>query len=123
MAYCRFSTDGFESDVYVWRQASGGFVIQVAAERRRWLIERPKVDATDPRFWEHTVATLRTTLHEDYTMEPIGGPYDGDLLYALNELHCLEVLADIAERGYRVPDSAITRLRHEFGQQLARDRS
>src|SRR5690348_16129614 len=41
MSYCRWSSDDYQCDVYVWADYAGGYRTEVAGRRRVWKVALP----------------------------------------------------------------------------------
>ena len=98
MSYCRFSTDNFHSDLYVYETAEG-FVTHVASQR---LKEEP------PRGLE-----ARSLFFAKAQWTPIGLPFDGARLVdgSLGEL--VARVESLAALGYQVPADLLDKLEGE----------
>lgn len=99
MSYCRWSSDDFGCDLYVY-EASDGFCIHVAASRV--VGDVPKIDWSSPE-----------TLYESYNTQmkfmgtakrkSIGLPHDGDNFYGLDQMRAVETLIHLKNTGYKFP--------------------
>ena len=100
MSYCRFSSDGFQCDVYVY-QSDEGYITHVAANRRP-----RRITNMDDRkeFDDPTNAPVKIGLSEDGHTFVDATP--GECAARLTWLHSL---------GYHVPQEAIDDLRAEAG--------
>lgn len=114
MSYCRFSSDGFQSDVYVYESCYGGWNVHVASNHIvTELPEVPGMFEVEPGEWlaahNAQMEALKTA-----EREPIGGEYDGEscTFYTLDEL--LQFLVVLSESGYHVPEYAIERIEEEM---------
>lgn len=113
MAICRWSTDNFESDVYVY-EGYDGVEIHVAA--RRLALDSPLVDlpdltdpATTPEDWLAAHKLRRAVIDKSSTV-PIGGPFDGTSFTEPDDESALARLRELARLGYRIPDCVWTAL-------------
>lgn len=115
MSYCRFSSDDFKSDVYVWRGIK--YMISVAEKRHQFDRSSlpPKPDRGDEKFAakqaERHSKLIRKVDQAD--TKRIGGPYDGDTFTASTPGETADKLEKIDEAGYHVPDHVINTLREE----------
>jgi hypothetical protein len=116
MSYCRFSSDDFHCDVYVYEHCYGGFMTHVAANRV--VGDVPKID------WPQLDDIVSTSvLHAQYMAQmrfmetakraPIGLPHDGKEFVDDTPGDCADRLESLREIGYNVPQSAIDALREE----------
>lgn len=119
MSYCRWSSDNFQCDVYVYA-ASEGWCIHVAANK---TAEDPPENSREVAgWWEQGEAGVKayveqhTRLTEWMTTAakvPIGLAHDGGYFIEPTALACAERLISLKEMGYRVPQYAIDDLIEE----------
>lgn len=117
MSYCRWSSDDFWCDVYVYEDLTSCYTIHVACNRV--VGDIPKTAHlssrdTIPAFMEAHKAQM--AFLETAEREPIGLPHDGaTFIYGLPEeaAHKLEELRDM---GYHVPEYAIRELREDSNE-------
>jgi hypothetical protein len=121
MSFCRWSSDDYTCDLYVYQHHAGHYVIHVAAGRfdfdRSTL---PALDGTTTRWIErHMEITKRI---ESAKTVPIGLPYDGKSCICNSRPHLVKVMRELKEMGYCVPDWAITNVEvEELAEAMARD--
>lgn len=120
MSYCRWSSDDFTCDLYVYAAVYGGWTTHVAG--RRHVIDPsvlgpwPKV--TDPEdkaqveAWGDRYRRMMA-LVGDSVMEDINLPHAGESFADDSPGECADRVESLRALGYKVPDSAITRLRAE----------
>lgn len=121
MSYCRFSTDDFSCDAYVYGDASGGWTAHVASSRYVLDAPLPALPAppgagVDTRPWaeEFLVATqARAYVLERAATAPIGLASDGQRLHTDTPGGMADHLERLRAEGYRVPQGAIDALRAE----------
>lgn len=118
MSYCRWSSDDFQCDVYVYESVGGGFVTNVAG--MRVVFEEPLPQPV-PFDKDHLDAFLARhdqvlAMVDAATREPIGLPYDGEDFVDPDAGTCADRLEALRRIGYRVPDYAIEALREEAEQ-------
>lgn len=138
MSYCRFSSDDFRSDVYVYEHVFGGIAIHVAGNKPRgwipriWKIPHQHIviDDQPATRWErlryklHLWAFLTTyRLQQRYLrLAPrrfyTDRPFAGESFYGLSYDEAIERLMELEEYGYRVPDGVINRLMDDEREQL-----
>ncbi|MES2973336.1 MAG: hypothetical protein V4757_06990 [Pseudomonadota bacterium] len=141
MSYCRFSSDNWMCDVYVYEDVSGGWTTHVAG-RRSVIPPIPDLpimwgvglagqwDKEARRFvyasrWQALQARLifgfkafwSHHLHmrsrELIPLRPIGGKHDGETFNSADPFECAELLVYLRHHGYKVPQYAIDALREE----------
>lgn len=119
MSYCRFSSDDFQSDVYVYEDVSGGFTTHVASKRRVFkgpLPPRlPLPEKTDRQWAECYLAREREVMRMvgEADLVDIGLPYDGQTFNDPTPGAAADRLEMLRKAGYNVPQSAIDMLREE----------
>lgn len=112
MSYCRFSSDDFRSDVYVY-QGDGYWAVHVASSRLRFTAPIPApVDIADIEGWLERHRIVAQMCKEAAT-EPIGLPQDGASFYLDSPGEAADRLQELAEAGYHVPDGVVTVLLEE----------
>lgn len=112
MAYCRFSSDDFRSDVYVYESESG-WVTDVASVR--YTIDPsalpPPVpltpDMADAWLARHQVVM---GLVADAAVAPIGLSHDGAHFLDRTPGACAARLRGLTTAGYRVPEGVVEAL-------------
>jgi len=105
MSICRFSSDGFQSDVDVYESARDTFKIHVARARRPRRV--CDVDFSSPESHERTLGQrIKELADKTNQPEPIGGQCDGAcfVVDGLEELR--NHLIYLRSKGYKVPQSA-----------------
>ena len=117
MRYCRWSSDGFMCDVYVYENVSGKWTTHVADNR---ILERAPErwwnGITDEEFHE---ANEKYNKHMDTVgRESIGLPHDGETFDDDTPGECADTLKELKRIGYNVPQYAIDELRNESRQAL-----
>lgn len=141
MSYCRFSSNNFWCDVYVYKNVNGGWTTHVAANRHvippipqlpwRWM---PKLGVIydegrviyPSRFHAAVADVCLSVLGASNRLHlwsvrviprrKIGGPYDGARLHIEEESGPAEVagqLEALRDWGYKVPQYAIDALLEE----------
>lgn len=115
MSYCRWSSDGFLSDVYCYADIFGGYTTHVADNR---LIKDqaypPPVDFNrdHPEEWMEWNQRLTSWL-KSAKREPLGLAHDGESFNDPTPGEAADRLEMLRAAGYHVPQSAIDRLRAE----------
>lgn len=119
MSYCRWSTDDFQCDLYIYQDTSGGYTTHVAGNRIVLPEDLPpQVDLTpetaDAWFERHRKVM---DMLDNIEREPI------DLLYAGESFNDPDIetligrLLHLKALGYRFPDSVIEELREEWQEE------
>jgi hypothetical protein len=116
MSYCRWSSDGFQCDVYVY-EAEGGYMVHVAGKRR--LKRVCDIDFSNQQALMDSIAQQHKELDDpENKLLPIGLPYDGETFGADTLTELLEVLTDIKETGYNVPDFVFSDIQGEIDKKI-----
>ena len=119
MSYCRWSTDNFRSDVYVYEDSRGGWTTHVAVRRRVGprLPDAPlSLLRRDTRLRRLVWRAWRAAADTSLSLCPlvrIGGPVDGKTFNDPTARECAMTLARLIVAGYRVPDGVIENLLEE----------
>jgi hypothetical protein len=115
MSYCRWSSDDFGCDVYVYEDVSGGWTTHVA--RFKVLGEIPKIPPMtgDPAWPELFLPAYNAQMAylETAQRAPIDLAHDGESFNDPTPGQCAERLQWLCELGYKVPQYAIDELREE----------
>ncbi len=140
MSYCRFSSDNYRSDVYVYEHCDGGFMIHVAGNKKifppipdlplhlipnfggEWSQTERKM--IYPSRWRQAAAAVvfgfwvrwhRISMWSLRVIpsRPIGLAHDGDSFSDDTAAECAARLIDLRAMGYHIPQHAIDRLREE----------
>jgi hypothetical protein len=115
MSYCRWSTDDFQCDVYVYADVAGGFTTHVAGNRPVLDVELPpRVPLTEENVdaWIERDRIVSEWI-EKAERRPIGLPHDGDTFRDETADDAANTLQRLLELGYKVPQRAIDALRAE----------
>jgi len=114
MSYCRWSSDDFQCDVYVYEDCRGGFTTHVAGSRPVFAEPLPpKIDSrTDFSAWFARGAVVRKML-KTAGREFIDLPHDGETFNDATAALCADRLETLRRMGYNVPQRAIDALREE----------
>lgn len=115
MSYCRFSSDDFRSDVYVYWSFLGGITTHVAGSKvvfdESLPPEVPFPHCDVRAFVEREIVVLDIVKRSRRV--PIGLPNDGATFSDATPGACADRLEALRAEGYRVPQSAIDALRAE----------
>ena len=119
MSYCRFSSDDFMCDVYVYETIHGGFQVHVAGNRLVYKEpippEVPIPEKNEGPEFEAFVSRYRTMqrMRDEAEREYIDLPYAGDTFGFSSAGECANKLEELRTLGYNVPQYAIDALREE----------
>lgn len=116
MSYCRWSSDDFQCDVYVY--ASGrGWTTHVAGRRHVFTTTLPPVldYHADPEAWWARYQIVSDMVEAAELVE-IGGEFDGAWFDDDTPGECADRLEHLRACGYMVPQYAIDELREEAAE-------
>ena len=111
MSYCRFSSDDWRSDVYVY-ESECGFQIHVAGNRIVGDIPSVTVDLSDTDAFLLQYRAQMDTIAVA-TREKIILPYAGEYFVYTSAGETADWLEHLREVGYRIPGGVIEMLREE----------
>lgn len=121
MSYCRWSSDDFQCDVYVYEDVSGGFTTHVAGNRLVYANPLPPevpLDRDHFGAWmERHQAVMK--MADEATRVEISLPHAGESFNDPTAAACADRLESLRELGYVVPQYAIDALREEAAEQAA----
>jgi len=114
VSYCRFSSDDYGCDAYVYEDTFGGFTIHLAG--RRYLGDVPKTSTIELKNTNEFLAAqrkqmifLNTAETEKITLE-----YAGQTFNTSTAKECAEGLIRFKSLGYKIPQYAIDSLLSEL---------
>lgn len=112
MSYCRWSSDDYQCDVYVY-EGFGGWVTHVASRRPVFSSELPPPTSMNDvdYFVERCQIVLK--MLDQAKLEPIGLKHDGETFVDNSPKECAETLEYLQSVGYNVPQYAIDALKSE----------
>lgn len=117
MSYCRFSSDDFQCDVYVYEDCYGGWTTHVASCHRVFREPLPPViewsEDNHEAFCERDTRVMEMV--DKAELVPIGLPHDGAFFNDETPGECAERLKELKAMGYLVPQYAIDALLEEAG--------
>ena len=111
MSFCRFSSDDWNSDVYVYADVAGGYTVHVAANRV--LFDRdglPPITAdpfADPHAWaQQWMARHQATMQrlDEASREQIDHPDAGGSHWSLSAEDAHRLLVQLGSEGFHVPE-------------------
>lgn len=110
MSYCRFSSSNWQSDIYCYEHCYGGYQIHVAGTRLTSGVT--PLDWSSPEKLKETHDQQMKDL-DNTDAEVIGLEYDGQCFLMDDAEECLQMLRQLQEVGYNVPDEAMEMLAEE----------
>lgn len=116
MAYCRWSSDDFRSDVYTYEHCDGSWTTHVAGRRRIGLEQLPESPYTREALQRSDWKDLYKSYHEvlqSLPFEDITLPHVGETFKDDSPQECADRLRMLRGLGYHVPDGVIEELEAE----------
>lgn len=123
MSYCRFSSHGFRSDLYVYANVSGKWTIHVAANRHRQIPPPTYVYPEEHKVYSDSGGSFSLTpegaaawlkwQEESNPLDPIDLPFAGATFDLDTPGECADKMEELGRLGYHYPAEAIQRLRAE----------
>lgn len=114
MSYCRFSTDNFGCDLYVYASAEG-WTTHLAGNRIVGTVpELPGLD--DPAAYMEAMK-VQSAFIQAAERVPIGLMYAGQTFYDDELGALLQRLLDLREIGYRFPEYVIEAVKEEMAEE------
>ena len=111
MSYCRFSSDSFQCDAYVYEDVHGGYTIHLASNKV--VGDIPSVDPSDltndPEKYLRDHNTLMGFLNTA-RRESLNLPNNGETFNLPTPGSCAVALMRFRDMGYRIPQYAIDSL-------------
>jgi hypothetical protein len=122
MSYCRWSSDDFQCDVYVYAHVNGGWTTHVANSRHKIENLPPEVPLPvgfSDDEWSKYVERERKVMELVKTAElvPLNLPHDGETFSDPTPGACADRLEMLRTAGYNVPQYAIDSLRNDNEEQ------
>ncbi len=117
MSYCRWSSDGYKCDVYVYEDVHGGWTTHVAGRKKAGLDTLPPDPLTlignmHSEEWLEAYRSFHEAYERlpfvDHAMAGAGETFNDD-----TPGECADRLERLREVGFYVPDYAIAALREE----------
>lgn len=115
MSYCRWSTDDFQCDLYVYADVAGGYTTHVAGNRPVFDKPLPPVVifADNPEAWMKRHAEVMRMM-DGVRREPIGLGYDGQTFRDETPEDLLATLTFLRDAGYRFPQEVLDEVESEI---------
>ena len=118
MSFCRFSCDGFRSDVYVYADISGGYAVHVAGSRISNFTTAPEYPEFifNNQLSEDIIAKYieKQKIYDEWlkTAERVSieDEYAGESFMFSTGKDASEFLSMLKDRGYYVPKGVIEQL-------------
>lgn len=114
MSYCRWSTDDYQCDLYIYEDTVGGWVTHVASRRVQYL--RPLPPAVNPvHEWQAWLERYNIVqrLFDQSPKPAIGLPHDGESFRDESPGACADRVAYLLGLGYQAPAAVVGELRAE----------
>jgi hypothetical protein len=123
MSYCRFSTDDYRSDVYIYADVDGGFTTHVASLRYDGEIPSVVGVFDDPFDAQRAADLFKAQIDflASTTATRIGGPFDGQTFRDPTLSALLARMNELSASGYRVPADAFAVVKSEIEEEGAAD--
>ena len=112
MSYCRFSSDDWRCDLYLYADVKGGYTLHIAHKRISGDVPRLDWDIEDQdRFWQsyHT----QNAYVQQAIYDPILLPFAGEDLRLADLAEVEAWLLRLRELGYNFPDYVLEMVRQE----------
>jgi len=120
MSYCRFSSDDWRSDAYVY-ESQEGWVVHVAAKRGRVPIPGPDMAALiDGRITSEQAAEQMAVMYamiESRELVAIDHPLAGAMRTFGDPAECADWLETLSAEGFHVPAHVVPTLREEAAEE------
>lgn len=127
MSYCRWSSDDWQCDAYVWADCDGGWRTEIAGRRHTWdvplppHVNLPVGDANTPerRAWATAHAQRWAAIsalmddESNWHWTDLPTPEGGNAYWHDTPSECADNLERLRAGGFNVPQSAIDSLREE----------
>lgn len=127
MSYCRWSSDDYQCDAYVWADCAGGWRTEIAHRRRVWKVELPppvklpigaagtleRGEWAGALFERHRVVMDLLNDEANWGDLEHDEPEGGWSYWHKTPGECADNLERLVGLGFNVPASAIEALRSE----------
>jgi len=113
VSYCRWSSDDFQCDVYVYEGHC--FITHVAGRKRIWKEPLPEKIPFDKKHLKEWMDRHKKVMQmcKDAELVDIGLSRDGMTFDSDTSKDCAELLISLKDEGYNVPQYAIDALMDE----------
>ena len=118
MSYCRFSSDGFKSDVYLYGSVDNDYVLHVASSRIKNIDELSKnldlkIEKDNIKSFMKQYTKLLQKINKHAIHENINGKYDGQIFSFKTSKETIKMLKTLKKEGYHVPKNVFKMLKEE----------
>lgn len=113
MAYCRWSTDDFLCDLYIWDDVAGHTAVAVASRRVVYEEPLPEPIPWDVERIEEIYARQKVVRDLPQHYEDIELPHAGEILCVPTPAAAADLVAELRALGYCCPDGIEQALREE----------
>lgn len=116
MSFCRWSTDDYLCDLYIYADVNGGYTIHVGSHRP--VYKQPLPEPIEPNaetidaYMERRAVVMRMLDEAEWV--PIGLPFDSETFREDTGAAAADRVRDLLAMGYRCPDH-VERLLREDG--------
>ena len=111
MSYCRWSSDNFKCDLYIY-EGEHGYVIHVAGNKIVGEVP-PLADINDVDAFQKSYAEQSKWMDTAQRV-PIGLPHDGETFEEEDLERVIVKVQELKTLGYRVPDYVLETLQEEL---------
>jgi hypothetical protein len=119
VSYCRWSSDDFACDLYVYADSAGGWTVHVAGNRvvgdippMLWPVDGDRSPEAIERFVASSNA--QTAFVMTAKRQPIGLAHDGQTFHIADPAECADLVDRLIAMGYRAPAHVAEALRQEI---------
>lgn len=123
MSYCRWSSDGFRSDVYTYADVDGSWTTHVAGRKKVGLDTLPPdplaLIGEMPRPEWLVAYKAFHDAYDQLEFADIDHPHSGDTFNDESPQACAATLKMLRGLGYHVPDGVIEELEGELAEEEA----
>lgn len=115
MSYCRWSTDDFQCDLYIYEDVAGGYTIHVAGNKVVFPEDLPEYVDLTPETAEAWMERHQKVMAmiEHAERVPLNLPHDGDCFRLDTPTEAADKVQELMGMGYRCPPDVIEVLRAE----------
>lgn len=118
MSYCRWSTDDFQCDLYIYEDVYGGWTTHVAGARVVYLNPLPDpvpllADTVDAWAERNQEIMRRLDDPTEHRREDIDLPFAGETFSDSTPGECADRVEQLLAAGYRCPSGVVEALRAE----------
>lgn len=117
MSLCRFSSDGFQCDLYVYQPESDNpddWMVHVASRRTTYSPPPLPKDGDAKAIADWQMGVMHNV--KNHPRVVIGGKYDGETFICESSKECLDTVKMLKQEGYRFPDRVIELLEEEIAE-------